>query len=166
MFGDAFNYIAYDNPLSKGVVMAAKSTYSILTNSREPVTTIRVITEKVSLHEQMAQHGPILKIAGAMGAFAVALGAYGAHKKYPKDRIDELKSIYETANKFHFFHTLALFGVPFSKQPKVTATLFVVGITLFSGPCYYRAFTGENKFGKLAPVGGSLLIIAWLSFMI
>lgn len=46
-----------------------------------------------------------------------------------------------------------------------TGILFISGTTLFAGACYYRAFTGKDTYGKLAPVGGTLLIIAWLSMI-
>lgn len=73
------------------------------------------------LWELARKPGPFVQIAGFSGATAVILGAYGAHKKYPKDRVDELKPIYETANKFHFFHSLALIGVPMCRSPKVVS---------------------------------------------
>lgn len=82
---------------------------------------IKIITERIPLYTQVSEHGPFLKIAGLMGAGAVGLGAYGAHRKYPKDRIDELKPIFETANRFHFFHTLVLLGVPFCRNPKLVS---------------------------------------------
>lgn len=43
-----------------------------------------------------------------------------------------------------------------------SGTLFIVGTFLFSGACYYHAFTGEHKFRKVAPIGGSLLILGWI----
>lgn len=68
-----------------------------------------------------AEHGPFIKIAGVMGATAVALGAYGAHRTYPKDKGQELKPIFDTANRMHFFHSLALLGVPMCKNPKIVS---------------------------------------------
>ncbi|KAK9709743.1 Protein of unknown function (DUF423) [Popillia japonica] len=142
-FADAFNYVLFDNPVSQTVKQVTKSAIGAVTPSKEvaPPPTIKVITERVPLYQQMAEHGPFIKLAGLMGASAVALGAYGAHRKYPKDRIDELKPIFETANRFHFFHTLVLLGVPFCRYPQVTGILFISGTTLFAGACYYRAFT-------------------------
>lgn len=92
----------------------------MVTPTKEATSTaIKVITERIPLYQQVGEQGPFIRIAGLMGASAVALGAYGAHRKYPKDRVDELKPVYETGNRFHFFHTLAMFGVPFSRNPKV-----------------------------------------------
>lgn len=81
---------------------------------------VTVITKaETPLWELAAQQGPFVRLAGLVGASAVILGAYGAHKAYPKDRADELRKVYETANKFHFIHSLALLGVPLCRYPKV-----------------------------------------------
>lgn len=68
-----------------------------------------------------ADQGPFVKFAGLMGASATILGAYGAHRTYPKENAEELKTIYQTANRYHFFHTLALLGVPLCKYPKLVS---------------------------------------------
>ncbi|KAG5898746.1 hypothetical protein JTB14_020940 [Gonioctena quinquepunctata] len=165
---DLINYVVYDNPISKSAMSVSKSTLSLITGNNKTssvIPSVTVITEKTPLWKLAAEGGPFIKIAGIMGASAVALGAYGAHRTYPKDRVHELKPIYETANRFHFFHSLALLGVPMSRYPKATGGLLITGTILFSGTCYYHAFTGQNKFGKLAPIGGTLLIIGWLSMV-
>lgn len=82
---------------------------------------ISIIMEKVPLWKLAAETGPFVRIAAIMGATGVILGAYGAHRKYPKDTPQDLKAIFETANRFHFFHTLALFGVPMCRNPKVVS---------------------------------------------
>lgn len=87
---------------------------------------IKIIKEPLPLHELVMANGPFIRVAGVLGASAVALGAYGAHKKYPKDKIDELKPIYQTANRMHFFHALALLGVPLCKNPKIVSVYLFV----------------------------------------
>ncbi|KAJ8916173.1 hypothetical protein NQ315_016312 [Exocentrus adspersus] len=145
---DFVNYVVYDNPVSKSV------THLIKSSKPPPIPSVTVITEKVPLWKLAAENGPFIRIAGLMGASAVILGAYGAHRAYPKDKAQELKPIFETANRFHFFHSLALLGVPMCRSPMLVGTLLISGTVLFSGTCYYHAFSGENKFGKLAPIGG------------
>ncbi|XP_023017214.2 transmembrane protein 256 homolog [Leptinotarsa decemlineata] len=165
-FNDMLNYVVYDNPVSKTAVSLSKSTLSLVSgNKTSAIPSVTVITEKTPLWKMAAEGGPFIKIAGIMGASAVALGAYGAHKKYPKDKVNELKPIYETASRYHFFHTLALLAVPMTRYPSVTGSLLITGTILFSGACYYHAFTGENKLGKMAPIGGTLLIFGWLSMV-
>nr|CAI5841694.1 unnamed protein product [Callosobruchus analis] len=161
-FSDVINYVIYDNPISKSATHLLSRK---LPGSTSPPS-VTVITEKVPLWKLAAENGPFIKIAGVMGATAVALGAYGAHRSYPKDKAHELKPVFETANRMHFFHSLALLGVPLCQNPRVVGTLIITGTILFSGPCYYYAFTGEHKFGKLAPIGGTILIIGWLSMVV
>ncbi|KAF2894437.1 hypothetical protein ILUMI_11744 [Ignelater luminosus] len=158
---DLLNYVVFDNPVSKAVLKPFIKNAPV----SMPPAPVTIITERVPLWQLAAQQGPFIRLAGICGASAVILGAYGSHKTYPKDRAKELKSIYETANRFHFLHTLALFGVPLCRNPRVTGSLMIVGTVFFSGACYYHAFTGEDKFGRLAPVGGTILILAWLSMV-
>ena len=35
----------------------------------------------------------------------------------------EYKSVYETANKYHFFHSLALLAVPLTRRPLIVSNL-------------------------------------------
>lgn len=81
--------------------------------------TIVTKTEAPPLWVQAAQTGPFVRIAGVLGASAVALAAYGAHKSYPKDRADELRKIFESGNRIHMIHSVAMLGVPLCKYPKI-----------------------------------------------
>ena len=161
VFTEVYNYVVFDNPVSKTLLKPLLKTAV----SHTP-TEIKIVTERVPLWDLAAQQAPIIRIAGVSGAAAVMLGAYGSHKSYPKDKAIELKSIYETGSRFHFLHTLALLGVPMCRNPRVTTSLFLLGTALFSGPCYYHAFTGDDKLGRLAPIGGTVLILAWLSMVL
>jgi hypothetical protein len=89
-----------------------------------PPQTVTVITETKPLWKLASENGPFVRLAGLFGASAVALGAYGAHRSYPKDRADELKPIFETGNRYHFLHTLALLGIPLCKNPKLVCLFF------------------------------------------
>lgn len=89
------------------------------------------------------------------GAAAVVLGAYGAHKGQwpePNDSKRDPRQIFEVANKYHFYNSLALMAVPLVKRPWLTGSLMVTGIILFSGTCYYSSITGDQKFNRLAPL--------------
>lgn len=65
----------------------------------------------------------IVRFAGLCGASAVILGAYGSHKNYPEGEpgTKDLRKIFETANKFHFIHSLALLGTPLCRCPKLVS---------------------------------------------
>lgn len=42
-----------------------------------------------------------------------------AHKANPEEARN-----FETANRYHFYHTFALFGVPFCRFPRVVSIIF------------------------------------------
>jgi len=104
---------------------------------------------------------PFVRLAGLSGAVAVALGAYGAHS-FAADKAD-MKRVYDTANFYHFVHTLALLAVPMTRRPVLTGTLMVAGMSVFCGTIYYHALTEEKAFRKYTPYGGILLMMAWVS---
>lgn len=108
-----------------------------------------------------------VRVAAISGASAVFLGAWGAHHTFNIDKQNrDLKQVFETANRYHFFHTLALLAIPLAHRPAVSGSLMLAGTALFSGTLYYRAFTGDDRFNRLAPVGGITLMLAWLSLII
>ena len=109
-----------------------------------------------------------IKTAAILGATAVALGAFGAHALKEilinSGRLDT----YETAVKYHFYHTMALLFIGFlqntntSKNLKWSAYLMIAGIIIFSGSLYILCFTGITFLGAITPIGGVLLIIGWI----
>lgn len=54
-----------------------------------------------------------LRVAGLSGASAVVLGTYGAHAFHPAD--DHYLGTFETANKYHFIHSLLIGLAPSSR---------------------------------------------------
>lgn len=133
---DLVNFVVYDNPISKSVasfvvvsVLCFLMIYlpvdcvALQSNKKSlpPVSNVTVITDKVPLWKLANESGPYVRIAALLGASAVALGAYGAHRTYPKDREVELKAIFDTANRYHFFHSLALMTVPLCRNPKIVS---------------------------------------------
>lgn len=105
-----------------------------------------------------------IRIAGISGASAVALAAYGAHGAHGGD--EHRKTIFENANRQHFFHTLALLAVGRCKKPLITGTLLTTGMLVFCGSCYYQSLTGDTSIRPITPYGGILLILGWLSMVI
>ncbi|KAL0132588.1 hypothetical protein PUN28_000386 [Cardiocondyla obscurior] len=121
----------------------------------------------IPLWKLAAVSGPWVKLAAVSGASAVILGAIGSHWHYPKDEIgQEQRRIFETANRYHFIHTLALLGLPLCKHPAVASILMMSGIVLFCGSCYYTAFTNDRTFSKTTPIGGFCFILAWCSMFL
>jgi len=115
------------------------------------------------VHEMLPKTGQIfVRIAGVSGALSVALGAYGAHKYQPETSDPTLRRVFETGNKYHMLHSIALLAVPLTRRPNLVGTCMLSGMILFSGSCYYHAFTGSTVVRKATPYGGMLLIAAWL----
>lgn len=107
-----------------------------------------------------------LKVAGVMGASAVALGAIGAHAF--KGNPDAMRETWKIASNYHFLHTLAL-GMSamtlHGRKRNVVCWLFFGGTVLFSGACYTIVLMNEKKpFAHIAPVGGVLFMAGWLAF--
>ena len=73
-----------------------------------------------------------LRVAGLSGASAVILGTYGAHAFHPVD--DHYLATFETANKYHFIHSL-LIGLAPSARLNMTSS-FVKSCQL----CYSTTF--------------------------
>ena len=108
-------------------------------------------------------------VAGISGLLAVALGAYGAHGL---DGDAVVMGQFDTANRYHMWHTLAMLGAALGRDrlgpraaPWATgaAALFAIGLVWFSGALY--AATALDQWGLtfLAPWGGTALMAGWLA---
>ncbi|KYO44789.1 transmembrane protein 256 [Alligator mississippiensis] len=103
------------------------------------------------------------RIGALSGAGALGAASYGAHGFRRSEREEYLKELFQTANQHHFLHSLALLAVPRCRYPHLTGSLLTMGLGLFSGAFYYHAVTGDPRFNRAAPVGGTLLILGWLA---
>ncbi|XP_077445329.1 transmembrane protein 256 [Stigmatopora argus] len=108
----------------------------------------------------------VRRLAALSGASAVALGAYGAHGFKHSDPDDYQRVLFETANKYHFYHSLALLGAAHSSKPVVAGTLLITGMGMFCGSLYHQAMTGDPILRKVAPVGGMAMIAGWLALVL
>tara|TARA_B100001063_G_scaffold35529_1_gene29112 strand:+ start:6439 stop:6825 length:387 start_codon:yes stop_codon:yes gene_type:complete len=109
-----------------------------------------------------------LAIASFMMALAIALGAFGAHG-LKSILTDSMMKVYNTGIEYHFYNTLGLFIIAFlinfypnSKKILRSAWLIFIGMSIFSFTLYALAFFSMPILGAITPIGGSLLIIAWL----
>mmetsp|Transcript_48155 Transcript_48155/g.92048 ORF Transcript_48155/g.92048 Transcript_48155/m.92048 type:complete len:113 (+) Transcript_48155:55-393(+) len=101
------------------------------------------------------------KVAGLSGASAVGAAAYGAHGFNPDD--ETLVKTFDNGNRFHLMHSAVLAAIPMTRRPHVIGSLFTAGSLLFCGSCYATALAEDRSFARLAPVGGTTLIGAWLA---
>ncbi len=122
-------------------------------------------------------HKGYLRIATFLGAFSVALGAFGAHGL--KQLVDDNSlKIFETAVRYQFYHVfaLALVGILYkdfsAKLLNYAGIFFVIGILLFSGSLYVLTYitatnvSGLNWVGPITPIGGLFFIAGWICLLL
>lgn len=100
-------------------------------------------------------------VAGLAGAVGVALSAAAAHVT--------ASSFVASAATMCLAHAplLLLLSLPGTAQrlrlPALPALLATLGLVLFCGDMVRRAFFDAPLFANAAPIGGTLLIAAWLA---
>jgi len=112
-----------------------------------------------------------LFIGGLNGALSVALGAIGAHALGPAIS-DATRAMFETAVRYHLIHSLALLAVAAlltqwqstnsRRAIHAAGSAFTAGIILFCGGLYALSGLDIAVGARLAPFGGTLLILGWL----
>ncbi|MGB1226661.1 MAG: DUF423 domain-containing protein [Poseidonibacter sp.] len=109
-----------------------------------------------------------LAIASFMMALSIALGAFGAHG-LKSIVTDSMLKIYNTGIQYQFYNTLGLFFVAFlinfkpqSKKLRISAWLIILGMLIFSCSLYALVLLNLPILGAITPIGGTLLIVAWL----
>ena len=109
----------------------------------------------------MAFNKPIILTASLLGGLAVLFGAFGAHALQLHG---DALGWYETANRYHFYHALALLclGVlPLKTHWRSSILLcWLLGVLLFSGSLYLAAIN-IIKWFWLTPIGGLSLLFGW-----
>lgn len=114
------------------------------------------------------------KAGAILGMLAIILGAFGAHALKVRLEPEQLVA-FETGVKYQMYHALFLLFVglaPVSaRASRLIFNLVIAGVVLFSGSIYLlstQAVTGINikPFGFVTPIGGLLLIIAWIGLFV
>lgn len=108
-----------------------------------------------------------LLAACALGFLGVAGGAFGAHAL--RGRLSpEMLAVFETGVRYQMYHTLALLmtgillGRTGSGLIALSGALFFTGTLIFSGSLYALVLSGVRAFGAVTPLGGLLLLCAWI----
>ncbi|MGK7388924.1 MAG: DUF423 domain-containing protein [Candidatus Cyclobacteriaceae bacterium M2_1C_046] len=111
----------------------------------------------------------IIIIAALFGAIGVMLGAFGAHAFEDELLAAGRTDTFETAVKYHFYHTLAaLIAVLLAtdsvqhRKARTASVLFLTGVFLFSGSLYVLCFTSQTWIAFVTPVGGLFFIAGWI----
>lgn len=122
-------------------------------------------------------HKGFLVWATAMGALAVILGAFGAHKL--KELVPpETVSTFQTGVTYQFYHVFALLavGILYAHIPGPqliwAGRCFIGGILLFSGSLYLLTVlkmtnnVGLRGIGIITPIGGLVFIVGWVNLLL
>lgn len=107
-------------------------------------------------------------IAGAaIGAAAVALGAFGTHAL--RSHLDAAAmQVWHTAVEYQFWHALVLLAIAGSAPARparawrIAGIAFIAGIALFSGSLYALTLGAPHWIGAITPLGGLAFILGWL----
>jgi uncharacterized membrane protein YgdD (TMEM256/DUF423 family) len=103
--------------------------------------------------------------AGALGATGVALGAFGAHAlKVQLGQIPEALAWWNTATTYLLIHAVAVGAI--SGGGRWSTIFWSIGAVIFSATLFAMALGAPRWLGAITPLGGSLLIIGWLSLLI
>ncbi|KAF7256473.1 hypothetical protein EG68_05234 [Paragonimus skrjabini miyazakii] len=102
------------------------------------------------------------QIPGICGALALLASAYGAYGLASSE--SKYKRIFQMGAHYQLVHAIALLGVPLSKYPTLTTSLFLTGTVMLCGSCYYTSLTRSEKPLKVSSAGALSLLLAWLSF--
>jgi len=114
----------------------------------------------------------IIQTAAIFGAIAVGIGAFGAHGMKSMLESSGRLETFETAVKYHFYHSLALFALgvlafvrPNWKMLGLSFWGFTLGILIFSGSLYVLSLSGITWLGAITPLGGVAFILGWLGLL-
>ena len=109
--------------------------------------------------------------ATVLGMIAIVLGAFGAHALKKVLSVEQLVT-FETGVKYQMYHALFLLFLGTTKLlsdniKRTILYLIVIGVVFFSGSIYLLATDDLTSFdfktiGFVTPIGGFLLICAWL----
>lgn len=119
--------------------------------------------------------------AAILGAMGVAMGAYQSHglgkmllktQNLDAEILAKRVAICGDGVRYQIYHALALLGIGAAlfyhpnRMLSAAAVILLLGTVVFSGALYAIVFVNENRFGMVAPVGGVLLIMGWLTIAI
>jgi uncharacterized membrane protein YgdD (TMEM256/DUF423 family) len=108
-----------------------------------------------------------LAVGSTLSAVAVGVGAFGAHALKGKLSVEDT-AIFDTASKYLTTQSLGIILVALcmsrldSTSLSIAACCMSIGVVVFSGSLYALIWTGNRGLGAITPIGGVLLLVAWL----
>lgn len=94
--------------------------------------------------------------AALSAALAIAAGAFGAHGAASPQAAEWLR----TGGGYQLVHAVA--ALVLMQSLRGPAVLMLAGAGIFAGTLYLMAIGAPRWLGAITPIGGSLLIAAWL----
>jgi uncharacterized membrane protein YgdD (TMEM256/DUF423 family) len=108
-------------------------------------------------------------IAAVYGLTAVVLGAMGRHVLGIESG-SHSAVLFQHAYTYQLIHALLLIWVATHLEHgfwvRSAGYALCLGVLLFCGGLYLLVLVGKTPFSWITPVGGSLLILAWLNLVI
>ena len=98
----------------------------------------------------------LVKLAALSAAFAIAAGAFGAHR-FSGREAEWLR----TGGLYQLIHAVAVLTLARRAAPGAL-WLLLGGAALFAGTLYAMALGAPRWLGAITPVGGAAMIVAWL----
>ena len=134
-----------------------------------------VLAEPVS-HVLFSNTNIAVKLTVFIGALlcltGVAIGAFGAHALADVLAFNQRQATFELANRYQFYHGLALLIIGLNPQFCSCKQLFYstlclgVGVVIFSASLYVLAVTNVHWLGAVTPIGGISLLVGWTIYLI
>lgn len=94
--------------------------------------------------------------AALSAALAIAAGAFGAHGAPSREAAEWLR----TGGMYQLVSAVA--AIALMGQARMPAVLLLIGAAIFALTLYLMALGAPRWLGAVTPVGGSMMIAAWL----
>ena len=113
----------------------------------------------------------ILGIAGLLLAMGIVVGALASHALQKVLEPRQLESLH-TAVNYQLFNALGLLAIGILMRSddlpllRIVAGLLIGGVIAFSGGIYIMLAGAPKFLGLVTPLGGLMLIAAWVVFAI
>ena len=115
--------------------------------------------------------GAWIAVGAVLCAISIAAGAFGAHGL--RARLDaRALELWETSARYLMYSGLGILVIALASRPaggrlySLAAGAMLVGAVIFCGTVAILALGGPRWLGAITPIGGLLMIIAFVMFAI
>jgi uncharacterized membrane protein YgdD (TMEM256/DUF423 family) len=114
----------------------------------------------------------MLIVGAVFGVIGVLSGSMGAHMLKAQLEATKGAANFDLASTYLFYHAgalilTALLMERFSRRGfQIAGGLFVFGSLLFGGSLFIYSLTADRSVTMFAPIGGSSLILGWITLVV